>query len=338
MKSTITDIARAAKVSVGSVSSVLNNKAEDRRISKDTVTRIRQAAERLGYVPNFCARGLRTQRTQNLGEIVDISIQHSYLVEIISHLETHAKQHGYYVNIGVLHNEADALHYTRSFGANRCDAVLVVSVTINDKLDRQFKELRAGGTPVVLVYCGENPDYDCVCPNLYRSAILGTEYLVRRGHRTIACVGQRPEAGLGNEYLAGMREVLSRHRLAFDDSQIYECPADFHMAATVWDRIMAERPECTGFMAFNDDIALGLAHGARRAGRRIPEDIEIVAQNNTYPVRISESPLASTYYDLDRAAELAVQIVMDRLEQTEKGTGGKEVRLEKIAPGLYEPG
>ncbi len=334
MKATITDIARAAKVSVGSVSSVLNNKAGDRRISKDTVVRIREAAERLGYVPNFCARGLRMQRTQNLGVIVDISIQHSYLVEIISHLEAHAKQHGYYVNIGVLHNEADALHYTRSFGANRCDAVLAVSVTINEKLDWQFKELQAGGIPMVLVYCGENPDYDCVCPNLYRSAVLGTEYLVRQGHRVIACVGQRPEGGLGSEYLGGMREVLARHRLAFDESYIFDCPADFETAAKVWEQIIKEKPECTGYMAFNDDIALGLARGARRNGRRIPEDIEIVAQNNTYPVRISESPLASTYYDLDRAAELAVQMVMDRLEQT---VDTKESRLEKMAPALYEP-
>ncbi len=336
MKTTITDIARTAKVSVGSVSSVLNNKAGDRRISVATVARIRKAAEELNYVPNYCARSLRTQRTQNLGVIVDISIQHSYLIEIISHLEAHAKQHGYYINIGVLHDEADALHYTRSFGASRCDAVLAISVTLNDKLDAQFKELRSAGIPMVLVYCGVNPDYDCVCPNLYRSAILGTEYLVRQGHRVIACVGQRPQAGLGNEYLSGIREVLTRHRLAFDENLIYECPADFEIAANLWNRIIAEQPDCTGFMAFNDDIALGLARGARRSGRSIPGDICIVAQNNTYPVRIAEAPLASTQYDLDRASELAIQILMDRLEQVENGMDVHGYRLEKIAPTLVE--
>lgn len=336
MRSTITDIARAAKVSAGSVSSVLNNKAGARRISKATVDRVRRVAGELGYVPNYCAQGLRTQQTHNIGLLVDLSIHHFYLIDVITQIEKHARARGYHVNIGMLHDEEDTLHYIKSFGAGRCDVVMGISITLNDKLDKQFKELESQGVPVVLVYSGVQSGYDCVCPDSRLGAIMAGEYLVSKGHRCIVDVEHARVIDPDGEDISGYREVLRRHGMAFNPSLIYECPGDFECARQLWKKIRSEVPECTGIITCNDDIALGLARGAKESGLRIPEDITIVARNNTYPVRIAEVPLASTQYDLDLVAELAVQIVLDRLEMTEATPTRRSCRVERVSPTLVE--
>ena len=70
---TIVDIAREAGVSKSAVSRALLGQGE---VSSDTVERVREAAERLGYVPNAMARGLVTQRTRTIGVVLrDTTIQ-----------------------------------------------------------------------------------------------------------------------------------------------------------------------------------------------------------------------------------------------------------------------
>jgi transcriptional regulator with XRE-family HTH domain len=64
-KITIKDIAREAKVSVATVSYVLNNRT-DQRISEDTRRKVLQIANLLNYTPNQSAKALATNRSQNV--------------------------------------------------------------------------------------------------------------------------------------------------------------------------------------------------------------------------------------------------------------------------------
>src|SRR5471030_1883129 len=65
-RTTVKSIAEKAGVSIGAVSSVLNNRHVERRISVDTVEKIREAAAKLGYLPNISARRLRSGGGKNV--------------------------------------------------------------------------------------------------------------------------------------------------------------------------------------------------------------------------------------------------------------------------------
>lgn len=334
MKSSLTDVAKAASVSVGTVSSVLNGMADARRIPKATAKRVRDTANRLGYVPNRQARSLRTRRTDTLGLLVGVSISHAYLMEIITCVEKHARAHGYSVTVGMLHDDSDAEQAMKSVEANRCDAVLAVSVMLNGRFDRQLKDLRRSGVPIVLFYCGPNPDYDCVCPDTGRSAELAVEYLLGQQRVHIACVTHDPSSLVDSEYVAGYMKALAEHGVPSDPSLVFSCPAEFDGGRDLWHAVARQDPKCNGIIAFNDDQALGLARGVQESGLRVPEDVMIVAQNNTYPVRIADAPLASTRYDLDLAAATAIQIIMDRLQDRRPHSTPPRFRLERVAPTL----
>lgn len=337
MKPTLRDIAKEANVSVGVVSSTLNNKASERRISEETVARVRKVSQRLGYVPNHAARSLRTRRTQNLAVVVDISIQHSYLAELINCLEASARQSGYYVNVGILHNQRDAVDYLQALNSRRCDAVICVSVTLNETLDTALKALRQTGTPVVLLYCGRHDGYDCVFPDAYTSAIRSTRYLLGKRHQDIIVVGTRYEKNpRQKKYVEGVREVLEPEDVPFGPDRVYDCPAEFDVARELWAKIRSEHPGCNGVICANDDIALGLARGVRDQGLAVGEDVIIIAQNNTYPVRIASDPIPSIEYSQQLAADLVMRIVVERIETRSLLSLQESYRLEKLQPTLVE--
>lgn len=93
------DIAIKAKVSSATVSLVLNEKAEEGRISKEVSDRVKQIAEELGYMPNMSARSLRTGKTKTLGLVV-ADISNPFFAKLARHIENIAAKKGYQVMFG----------------------------------------------------------------------------------------------------------------------------------------------------------------------------------------------------------------------------------------------
>ena len=88
---TLKDVAKAAGLSVGTVSRVLNNRGY---ISEETRQGVYTAMERLNYQPNEVARSLSRQKTNTIGLIMP-SIEHPYFAKLISCLERAAYEREY---------------------------------------------------------------------------------------------------------------------------------------------------------------------------------------------------------------------------------------------------
>ena len=91
---TLKSIADRLKVSVTTVSRVLNGKSDRYRISKETQELILSAAKELKYSPNQLARGLRLKRTHTIGYIIP-DISNPFFSSIAKSVEKSARKSGY---------------------------------------------------------------------------------------------------------------------------------------------------------------------------------------------------------------------------------------------------
>ncbi|WP_369813378.1 LacI family DNA-binding transcriptional regulator, partial [Yonghaparkia sp. Soil809] len=90
---TIDDVARLAGVHKATVSRALNQRTE-RLVGRDTVLRVREAAESLGYVPNVMARGLRTDSSMTIGVVIP-DLTNPLFPPIVRGIESHLQSRGY---------------------------------------------------------------------------------------------------------------------------------------------------------------------------------------------------------------------------------------------------
>jgi LacI family transcriptional regulator len=81
----ISDIAAAAGVSVGSVSSVLNNRHLERRISEETAQKIRETVVRMGYIPNISARRLRCDTNAKSNVLIALVTSYEAPIPLLNH-------------------------------------------------------------------------------------------------------------------------------------------------------------------------------------------------------------------------------------------------------------
>ena len=127
-KVTISDVAREAGVSLGTVSNALNHPD---KVRPDTLAQINVAIEKLGYVPNQAARQLAGSESRVLGLALP-QLDHAFSLQIANGAQAESRERGYDLLIASTGND-DILenHYMRYFmGAHRA-GVLVQPMASN---------------------------------------------------------------------------------------------------------------------------------------------------------------------------------------------------------------
>ena len=130
MSITIKDVARAANVSVATVSRVLNKKSN---VSNAAIEAVNEAVEKLGYSPNFLGRDLRKSETKRIMAII-ASTEQSFYSEVLRGMEEAAYHQGYDILITTTHDDADhEMHLLGMLFSKAVDG----AVLLGPKLDTQ---------------------------------------------------------------------------------------------------------------------------------------------------------------------------------------------------------
>ena len=103
MKTTIHDVAKAAKVSIATVSRVINNNYP---VHKDTRSRVEKVIEELGYMPNEIARSLILKTTSNIGVIVP-GLTNIFFPTIVEEINNELKQNRFTLSLYTSDNDPD---------------------------------------------------------------------------------------------------------------------------------------------------------------------------------------------------------------------------------------
>jgi LacI family transcriptional regulator len=306
---TIRDVARAAGVSIATVSRVLNDAA---RVTDDTRDRVRTVVDTLGYSPHGGARSLITRRTRTLGVLLP-ELSGEFFSEFLRGIDETAKRHGFLTLVTSARREANEISAAVSNMRGRVDGFLAVSPSVAARAT--LAEV-ADRYPTVLVGAGSDVgEFAALAVNNFQGAASMMKHLLSLGHRHIAFlrgpVGQ-VDAG---ERLHAVREVANW----FEECQLTELMGEFRMdtAYDVVTALLASGTRPDAIFAANDTMAIGTLAAVRDAGLTVPTDIAVVGFDELPVTRYLSPPLTTVRMPIFELGERAAMRLIETLRSGE---------------------
>jgi DNA-binding LacI/PurR family transcriptional regulator len=317
----IRDVATLAGISVSTVSNLLNGRPD--RMRPETVQRIEEAIERLGYRPSWAARHLKRGFTPVIGLLVP-SVANPFHGAVARAVEVAAQRHGFQVVLGNgLRDAARERQYAEDFFDFGIRGLIVSSSPFD--LDH-FSELMRRGLSIAafdLVTTGEGtePEIETVSIDNQRAGYLATKHLIELGHRRIGYVSGATLTMSRRDRLEGYRIALLEAGIEFDPKLIAAGDGaigydDTHAAedgriATL--ALLRSSQPPTGLVSLNDMHALGACAAVRDNGGRVPEDVSIVGIDDIALSSLVSPPLTTIHQPIDRLSEAAVDVLTRRI-------------------------
>lgn len=312
MSSTIRDVARRARVSVATVSRVLNEKDA---VKSETRERVQSAIERLHYVPHGAARSLITRQTNTIGVLLP-DIYGEFFSELIRGIDATVRRSGYHLLVSSSHGDrAEAGAMLRAV-RGRVDGLIVLSPDVGAlALPAGLSET----VPVVLLNSSAVGDsFDLINIENSAGAFAMVRHLHHLGHRRIAFI-KGPESNQdATERLRGYRQAVQK--LSAERSDDLEFPGDFREETgyKAGKRLLAMAKPPTAIFAANDAMAIGCLSALREAGRHVPEDFALVGFDDIPIVRYTAPPLTSVRVSIAELGRCAAERVLHGVRSKNK--------------------
>ncbi len=333
-RTTIDDVARLADVHKATVSRALNPRTEH-QIGRETVERVRAAADKLGYIPNAMARGLRTASSMTIGVILP-DLTNPLFPPMVRGIEDYLEPRGYTALLANTDdNEAAETAAIGSLLARRVDGLIVAS---GHSDFTALAEARDAGVHAVLL----NRDAGGV-----RFPLVGGDdangireamaHLTDLGHREIV-------------HIAGPERLSTSvtRRAAFEAAcaarpdvigRVVEVPsltiASGFEAMTAILAAGGERP--TAIVAGNDLIALGVLRSLRAHGLSCPDDASVVGFNDMLFAEDFTPPLTTVRVPTLQMGREAARLLLEIIQSGEQPTADVTLPVSLVVRGSTAP-
>ncbi|MFT4110740.1 LacI family DNA-binding transcriptional regulator [Propionicimonas sp.] len=310
------DVAVLAQVSVGTVSNVLNSPD---RVSAATLRRVRDAIDKLGWVPNESARQLRAGRSRSIGMIV-MDIANPFFTDLVRGAETVLYAGQYSVQMG--NSDQDAareLTLLERFEQQRVGGALFAP--IEEGTERALR-LRQRGIPVVIVdRASASSDFCSVGVDDLAGGRLAGQHLLDQGHRSLAFVGGPSSLAQVRDRRAGLEFAVEQAgggvSLLAVSTPGLTLEAGVSSAGEIAALPTAERP--TAVFAANDLLAIGLLQGFVTAGLRVPDDVAIIGYDDIAFAAAAAVPLSSIRQPSAEIGRRSAELLVAEIEAADAG-------------------
>lgn len=312
----INDVARAAGVSITTVSRVLNNNYP---VKEETRNKIEQAIEKLNYKPNTMARSLITKKSSMIGVIVP-GITNLFFPTIVEAIEEFMKNKGYSIVLSNTEGEAEKeFKLVEELMGRQVDGIIVIDPAIEnlhkdryDKLSKLIPMIIVKGSP-------EGYKGSVVCYDEEVGTQEAFSYLVELGHRKLAFIRGH------KSFSYDIKEKIYKNIIEdkqFDYEKILDAGKGnsievVERAQKAVEELLNSKERPTAIFACNDLMAVGAVNACVKLGFKVPEDISVVGFDNTILAEITHPKLTSV--DLNMK-EIGNRAALELLDIIEKGT------------------
>ncbi len=312
---TISEVARLARVSLGTVSNVLNNPAV---VAPATRARVLEVINATGFVRSTAAHQLRVGRSRTVG-VVLLDIANPFFAEVVKGAEQVLADRGYVLMVFSSEDSAEREHrYLRVLEEHRVDGLLITPV--GRDLERISTLARRGTSTVLLDRDrGQLLDLCSVTVDDVRGGELAAAHLFGLGHERVAFVNGptsiRQCADRQRGALRALRMARRDRPAGLTELVMAGLTVDHGERAAA--QLLALEPTPTAVMCANDLLALGVLKGLSDRGVRVPDDVAVVG-----------------YDDVSFASMLSPSLTSVRQPKYELGAAAAELLLEEaLGPG-----
>ena len=272
--STIKDIAKAAGVSIATVSIVLNGKGQERKISPETQSRIFKTAKQLNYVPNQSAKKLRSLQEESYAIAfywaTDFRI--NYLARITLGIQDEILRQKKPVHLTVVPYEVDQLKEQMTMMQNSFFNAVIIANMSNK--DLEYLSGIHPSFPVVL-FNRELPQYSSVTMDNYEVGRQVARHFINKGIYDAGVLTHDTTFPIMRMWMKGFLDTFSEAGHAIPNESIVLCNTSSSSAIDVFKQMHAENRLPKALFCESDVLAHGVLFACHELGIMIPQDLEV---------------------------------------------------------------
>ncbi|MFI5694010.1 LacI family DNA-binding transcriptional regulator [Kribbella sp. NPDC051586] len=308
---TIAGVARAAGVSVASVSRVLNGLPA----TEEMAERVQRAVQELGYVPDARARSLKVGRTFQLTLAV-ADVGNPVYVTMMRAVEEVVSAAGYRLVVTTTGPDVvDEVALVRGMARGYADGLLISPIRVDEDLVKSIRECE-----VPVVVAGNVPakaGVDTVRANSPKGILLAVEHLVAKGRHRIAFLNGPADTVPGAARSKGFADALKAHDL--EPAALAEA-ADFTFAAgrAAAPALLTAAAGFDAVICANDLLAVGLMHELAAVGLEVPGDVAVVGMDDGELAEQCFPTLTSVNLGSAERGRRAAELLLARIEDNDR--------------------
>lgn len=314
---TIYDVAGAAKVSLATVSRVMNN---PEKVNPETREKVLRVIKELGYRPNAIARGLASRKTTTIG-IILADVSRSATAQLLGGIQDIAKKYEYSIKLFSIGNDDDITEAMRTVIAEQVDGILF----LNDELDKnQMKiamdSIKDAMIPVVLsnVFY-EDEEVPCVAINYESATYEIAKKMLEYGRKNIYLFSTARRYSINTQKEAGYIDAMKEAGL---EPKIFRTSGDVSINSLHFEEFFKNN-KIDGAIAVRDSIAISFMNVAQDYGVKIPEDISVVGLQNTKYSILSRPNLTCVDTPVYDIGAVSMRLLTKYMKQEETGSNNR---------------
>lgn len=314
------EVARRAKVSIATVSRVVNNVGP---VKDSTRLRVLKAIQELKYHPNIHARSLAGGKSRTIGLIVS-NLENPFFLDIFRSLESDAHRHGYEVLVANSDYRPRQLVSCVHLMMGRRLAGL--AVVVSEMEPSLLRELTESNLPIVFYDVGTPTHNISNIKVRYEKGIQKVvEYLHSMGHRRMAFVGHH----------TGLEPLLDRKRSFLETMERYAGEVEYATAADrdgpnggqqATRQILDSGFRPTAIICVNDFMALGVLRELRERGLAVPRDVSVTGYDNIGLSQFAHPALTTVNIPRETIGHLAFAVLVPEHEDLQ--AGGRQILID----------
>ena len=306
------DVALEAGVSTSAVSRTFTGGAS---VSDKTRRKVRKAAEKLGYSPNFLARSLTTRRTKLIG-LVSNNFHNPFFLEVFDLFTRGLQDKGLRPLLVNLTSETDPENSVRMMRQYSVDGVIVASSTLSPEFAKAFRDAKI---PVVHSFGRHtsSPVAHVVGIDNEECGRIAARALIARGYRQVGFMGGPEGATSTVDRLKGFHAECALHHDILQ-SHSFATAYSFDAGRCEMQRLLQGDSMCKAYFCGDDVLSIGALSAIRDKGLRVPEDIGLIGLNDMEMAGWQNINLTTIRQPIPQIIDSAIELITATLEKPDR--------------------
>jgi len=307
-KPTILDVAKAAGVSLGTASRVINGHES---VNPTMKAKVERTIRQLGFQPNAVAQSMRRKSTRTIGIMVrDFTVPG--FVNFVDSVQSILYEAGYVLILAGSEDKIDReARILNVFSERRADGLILATAS---ELDRNLPRTRqAFSVPVVMLDREPLDNHDAILIAHRDGMVQAVEHLLGLGHRRIALVTGATEMRPARERILGYMDAFKKAGLPPDPSLIRtrNFSAEYGFAET--SALLNRTNPPTAIIAGGVGMLRGVLRAVSISNLRIPHDVSIIGTIDSDLSQLMAPSISVVQVDYHGIGVEAAQLLLDRL-------------------------
>jgi LacI family transcriptional regulator len=285
-RKTIYDVALGAKVSLATVSRVLNN---PEKVKPETRDRVMKVIDKLGYRPNAIARGLASRKSTTVGVIVS-DMTRASIAEMLGGICDIAKKYKYTIKLFSIGEFDDVNNVLKTVVAEQVDGVLYLNDELNDlEINQVVNTFKNDTTKIVFCNVASNyAEIPSVGIDYEKASYDVTKRAIDKGRKNVYMISTQRRYAVNDLKESGYIRAMKEHNL---EPVILRTSGDTEINRPYFKEFF-QNNKVDAAIAVRDSIAVSFLNIARELKYRIPEDICVSGFQNTKYASLSRPMLS----------------------------------------------